>query len=140
VASTIWFLIPLVMVRVVQVTSRPIINLVVSRTLSETAGPKAAAQVSYIIIYCINIYRMIICSMIIYHMIIYSMIIYRMIIYSMIIHRMIIHSMIVQAVAVLTAVYPAGRVVFSWLNDLRTIPPTFHKVTPQHEKFKIKVC
>ncbi|KAF6038000.1 ANKH [Bugula neritina] len=81
VASTIWFLIPLVMVRVVQVTSRPIINLVVSRTLSETAGPKAAAQVT---------------------------------------------------------VYPAGRVVFSWLNDLRTIPPTFHKVTPQHEKFKIK--
>jgi len=176
VASTIWFLIPLVMVRVVQVTSRPIINLVVSRTLSETAGPKAAAQVSYIIIYCINIYRMIIYRMIIYHMIIYSMIIYcmiiyrmiiyrmiicrmiiySMIIYSMIIYNMIIHSiiihsviihsiityinMIVQAVAVLTAVYPAGRVVFSWLNDLRTIPPTFHKVTPQHEKFKIKVC
>jgi len=153
------------MVRVVQVTSRPIINLVVSRTLSETAGPKAAAQVSYIIIYCINIcrmtiyhmiiysmiiycmiiyrmiiYRMIIYRMIICRMIIYSMIIYRMIIYNMIIHRMIIHSMIVQAVAVLTAVYPAGRVVFSWLNDLRTIPPTFHKVTPQHEKFKIKVC
>ncbi|XP_067947936.1 progressive ankylosis protein homolog isoform X2 [Watersipora subatra] len=44
-----------------------------------------------------------------------------------------------KAIAVLTAVYPTGRFLFSWLNDLRTIPPTFHKDTPQHSKFKMKI-
>ncbi|XP_067947940.1 progressive ankylosis protein homolog B-like [Watersipora subatra] len=44
-----------------------------------------------------------------------------------------------KAIAVLTAVYPTGKFLFSWLNDLSTIPPTFHKDTPQHSKFKMKI-
>jgi len=88
------------MVRVVQVTSRPIINLVVSRTLSETAGPKAAAQVSYMIIYSMIIYRMIIYSMIIHRMIIHSMIIYSMIIHRMIIHSMVVYSIIIHSIII----------------------------------------
>ncbi|KAF6040641.1 ANKH [Bugula neritina] len=43
-----------------------------------------------------------------------------------------------QAVAVLTAVYPTSRVFFSWLTDLRTVVPTFHKQTDMHPKFKMK--
>ena len=32
------------------------------------------------------------------------------------------------AVAVLTATYPLGRMAYGWLNQLRTVSPTFQKV------------
>ncbi len=40
------------------------------------------------------------------------------------------------AIAVLTATYPLGRMAFGWLNQLRTISPTFQKVSSKREATK----
>ena len=44
-----------------------------------------------------------------------------------------------QAVAALTAVYPTARFIFSWLNEFRSVVPTFSKATKSHEEFDLKV-